>query len=73
MKSSLIASLGEVSDEATAKKYNVQMGTKTMTWDFVMMSDEDAATLRKEIAIDTMKSQGGKLTFFNGMPVVQES
>ncbi|KAI5364016.1 Putative intradiol ring-cleavage dioxygenase, catechol dioxygenase [Septoria linicola] len=57
VKDSLIVDLGTV-DGAVAKKYGVDVGTKLLTYDFVLASDEEAAGLRKEKRAEAAKKSG---------------
>lgn len=60
--------LGKVNAEQAAK-YGVKEGDKLMTYDFVLVSDEEATKLREGNAMDAMKAQGRKMKLWNGLPV----
>jgi protocatechuate 3,4-dioxygenase beta subunit len=69
VKESLVVGMQEVTDEAMATKYGVQVGTKLFIYDFVLVSDKEAAELREKKAREAMEMHGRKMKFFNGLPV----
>lgn len=40
-----------------------------MTYDFVLVSEEESRKLREKNAMEAMKSQGRKMKMLNGLPV----
>ncbi|RBQ77203.1 hypothetical protein FVER14953_20042 [Fusarium verticillioides] len=52
-----------------AKKYGVKIGSALMTYDFVLVSDEAAAKLRREKAEEAMAKLGRKFRFIDDLPV----
>jgi hypothetical protein len=73
VKESLVVDLSTVEDEEMAKKYGVNVGTKLLTYDFVLLSDQEARELRKKNAIKAMQKQGRKVVFHNDLPIPAES
>ncbi|KAL3461827.1 Intradiol ring-cleavage dioxygenase [Aspergillus heterothallicus] len=69
VKESLVVDLGTVEDEEMAAKYGVKVGTKLLTYDFVLLSDQEARELRKKNAIEAMQKQGRKVVFHNDLPI----
>lgn len=68
MKDSLVVDLAKVSPEMAAK-YNVPEGQALLTYDFVLVSDEETRELRatnSKIALDKL---GRKVKIVNGLPV----
>ncbi|PVI06193.1 catechol 1,2-dioxygenase-like protein [Periconia macrospinosa] len=57
VKESLVVDLGTVTPEQ-AKKYGVKEGAKLLTYDFVLVSDEETRRLRDEEAMKAMKKLG---------------
>jgi len=68
VKESLIVDLSTV-DAETANKYNVKEGTKLMTYDFVLVSEEEAQRLREEEAMKAMAALGRRMKMYEGLPV----
>jgi hypothetical protein len=69
VKESLIVGLDTVTPEQ-ANKYNVKEGTKLLTYDFVLVTDEETKKLRHEEAVKAMQSLGREgMTIINGLPV----
>jgi len=70
VKDSLIVGLDTVTPEQ-ATQYNVKEGTKLLTYDFVLVTDEETKKLRHEEAAKAMKSLGREqgMTIINGVPV----
>ncbi|KAL3441731.1 Intradiol ring-cleavage dioxygenase [Aspergillus insuetus] len=73
VKESLVVDLSTVEDEEMATKYGVNVGTKLLTYDFVLLSDQEARELRKKNAIEAMQKQGRKVVFHNDLPIPAES
>ncbi|KAF5973354.1 hydroxyquinol-1 2-dioxygenase [Fusarium coicis] len=69
VKDSLIVSIKKVEDEEMAKRYGVKVGSALMTYDFVLVSDEAAAKLRREKAEEAMAKLGRKFRFIDDLPV----
>jgi hypothetical protein len=69
-KHSLVVSLQKVEDETMAKKYDVKLGSAFLTYDFVLVTAEAAAKLRRQNAEDAMAVLGRKFTFINDLPVL---
>jgi len=56
-------------DAEVAKKYNVPEGHALLTYDFVLVSDEETSKLREynsKVALDKL---GRKVKIVNGLPV----
>lgn len=68
MKESLVIDIDEVTDEMV-KKYRVKAGTKCIHYDFVLVSDKEAADLREKKAREAMEKLGMKMKYFEGLPV----
>ncbi len=70
VKDSLIVGLDTVTSEQ-AEQYKVKPGTKLLTYDFVLVTDEETKKLRHEEAAKAMKSLGREqgMTIINGVPV----
>lgn len=68
VKESLLISLGSVTAEQ-AKEYGVKEGGKSITYDFVLVSDDEARQLREDKAMAAMKAQGRKMKLYQGLPV----
>ncbi|KAF5599155.1 hydroxyquinol-1 2-dioxygenase [Fusarium pseudocircinatum] len=69
VKDSLIVNIKKVEDDEMAKKYGVKVGSALMTYDFVLVSDEAAAKLRREKAEQAMAKLGRKFRFIDDLPV----
>lgn len=69
VKNSLVVSIKKVEDEALAKKCGVELGSNLMTYDFVLVSEQAAAELRRGKAEEAMSKLGRKFTFIEGLPV----
>jgi len=69
VKDSLLVDLQEVTDPKMAEKYDVKLGTKLITYDFVLVSDAEAEALRIEKAQEAMDKLGRKVKFIDGLPV----
>lgn len=68
VKESLIVDLTDV-DKETAEKYDVKEGTKLLTYDFVLVTEEEAKKLRDEEAMTAMKKLGRRMKIYEGLPV----
>lgn len=65
----MIVDLSEVKDEEMATKYNTKIGTKLLTYDFVLASKAEALAWREEKARAAMKKLGRKVIMVDGLPV----
>ncbi|KAF1974805.1 aromatic compound dioxygenase [Bimuria novae-zelandiae CBS 107.79] len=69
VKESLIVDLGTVNAEQ-AKKYDIKEGSKLLTYDFVLVTDEETKKLRDEEALKAMKKLGREgMMIINGQLV----
>ena len=68
VKESLIVDLGTVSPEQAAK-YGVSEGTKLLTYDFVLVTDEETRKLREEESLKAMEKLGLRMKLLDGLPV----
>lgn len=69
VKESLIIDLGTVTAEQV-RKYDVNEGTKLLTYDFVLVTDEETKKLRDEEAKKAMVALGiEKMRIIDGLPV----
>lgn len=68
VKESLLIDLGTVDGEM-AKKYDVKEGTKLISYDFVLVSEEDSRKLREKNAMEAMEKLGRHMKLYKGLPV----
>lgn len=68
VKESLLVDLGTVTAEQ-AKKYSVKEGGKLLTYDFVLVSDEESKKLRQSEAMAAMEKLGRRMKLYDGLPV----
>lgn len=69
VKDSLIVGLQTVTPEQ-AKQYNVDEGSQLLTYDFVLVTDEETKNLRHKEAEKAMRGLGLEgMTIINGLPV----
>jgi hypothetical protein len=69
VKESLIIDLSTVNAEQ-AKKYEVKEGSKLLTYDFVLVTDEETKKLRDEEALKAMEKLGREgMTIIDGLLV----
>lgn len=68
VKETLLVSLGTVNAEQ-AKKYDTKEGSKLITYDFVLVTDEEAKNLREEEAMKAMEALGRRMKLYQGLPV----
>jgi hypothetical protein len=68
VKDSLIVELGKV-DKATAEKYGVKEGQALLTYDFVLVSEEESFNLRSERSKEALEKLGRKVKIVEGLPV----
>lgn len=52
-----------------AKEYGVKVGHKLLTYDFVLVSDEESSKLRDEKAKEALEKLGRKVKIVQGLPV----
>lgn len=69
VKESLIVDLSEVSDAGMAKKYSVKEETPLLTYDFVLISEEETRKLRKEKVLEAIKKMGKSMDDFKSLPI----
>lgn len=68
VKKSLIVDLEPV-DDATAKQYQVELGTRLLKYDFVLVTDKEASDLRDEHSEKALADLGLKMKLVNGLPI----
>ncbi|KAL1861154.1 hypothetical protein Plec18167_002858 [Paecilomyces lecythidis] len=68
VKDTLVVDLGKV-DAALAKKYDVQEGIHLMTYDFVLVTEEESSRLRDERSKEALDKLGRKVKIVNGLPI----
>lgn len=68
VKESLIVDLKAVSAEHV-QQYGVKEGTKLLTYDFVLVTDQESKELREKNALAAMKQLGIHAKLLNGLPV----
>lgn len=69
VKESLIVDLGTVSAEQ-AKKYDIKEGSKLLTYDFILVTDDETRNLRDAEALKAMKALGrDNMTIIDGLLV----
>ena len=68
VKESLIIDLKTVTEDHV-KQYEVKPGSKLITYDFVLVTDEESRKLREKNAMDAMKELGIKAKLLDGLPV----
>jgi hypothetical protein len=61
--------LSKVTDPAMASKYDVEMETPLLTYDFVLLTDQQARDLRMQRAVEEMEKQQRNVVWHNGLPV----
>jgi hypothetical protein len=69
VKKSLIKDLDEVKDSGMARSCDVQLSTKLLRHDFVVVSEKEAAELRRVDAIQTAERRGAQFGFYEDRPV----
>lgn len=70
VKESLVVDLSTVSDAEMAKRYSVEEGTSLLTYNFVLVTQEESLKLRKEEAIQAIRKMGRNLDDFEGLPIL---
>lgn len=68
VKESLLIDLGRVNAEQ-ASKYGVKEGSKLMTYDFVLVSEEESRKLREKNAMEATAKLGLKMRLYEGLPI----
>ena len=68
VKDTLLVDLGTVNADM-AKKYNVKEGTKLISYDFVLVSEEESRKLREKNAMEAMEKLGRHMKLYKGLPV----
>ncbi|KAK5091298.1 hypothetical protein LTR05_001481 [Lithohypha guttulata] len=69
VKDSLIVDINTVTDEAMAKQYDVKVGSKLLTYDFVLVSEQESSALRNERAKAALEKLGRRVKIVEGLPV----
>jgi hypothetical protein len=52
-----------------ASEYGVKEGSKLITYDFVLVTEEESRKLREENAMKAMEKLGRHMKLYNGLPV----
>lgn len=68
VKESLLIDLGTV-DAEMAKKYGVKEGSKLISYNFVLVSEEESRLLREKNALEATKKLGLNMKLYKGLPV----
>jgi len=68
VKETLLIDLGTV-NAGQASKYGVKEGGKLITYDFVLVTDEESRKLREEKAMAAMEKLGRRMKLYKGLPV----
>lgn len=69
VKDTLIVDLSKV-DEQTSQKYgNTPVGSKMLTYDFVMVTEEEARELRDKESLEALQKLGIRCSMYDGLPV----
>jgi hypothetical protein len=69
VKDTLVVQLSRVTDEAMAQQYGVAVGCGLLQYDFVLVTKEQAMSLRHKNAVAAMLAQGKSMRFVNGLPI----
>lgn len=69
VKDSLLVDVKEVTNLEMAKRYDVEIGCKLLTYDFVLVTDAEAEDLRVKKAMAAMVAQGKKMKMYKGLPI----
>ena len=64
----MIVELGKV-DKQMAEKYGVKEGQALMTYDFVLVSEQESFDLRAKKSKDALEKLGRKVKIVEGLPV----
>jgi hypothetical protein len=68
VKESLLIDLSTVSADQ-ASKYGVKEGGKLISYDFVLVTEEESRELREKNAMQAMEKLGRHMKLYNGLPV----
>lgn len=68
VKDSLLIDLGTV-DGDQASKYGVKEGSKLISYDFVLVTDEESRKLREKNGMEAMEKLGRRMKIYKGLPV----
>lgn len=68
VKETLLIDLGTVTAEQ-AKTYGMKEGDKLITYDFVLVSDEESRKLRESEAMAAMEKLGRRMKLYQGLPI----
>ncbi|OJJ45652.1 hypothetical protein ASPZODRAFT_152688 [Penicilliopsis zonata CBS 506.65] len=68
VKDSLVVEIGKA-DARIAAKYGVKEGHALLTYDFVLVSDEQTSALRDQNSRDALDKLGRKVKIVNGLPI----
>lgn len=68
VKNSLLVDL-ELVNNATAKRYGVEQGTKVLKRDFVLVTEVESDELRRQKTEEVLSASGMRYRLWNGMPV----
>lgn len=68
VKDSLLIDLGTVS-ASQASTYGVEEGSKLITYDFVLITEDESRRLRETKAMEAMEALGLNMKLYNGLPV----
>lgn len=69
VKNTLVVGIDKVEDEAQAAQYDVKVGSALLTYDFVLVTKQEALDLRYSNAKAAMEAQGIKMEYIDGLPV----
>jgi hypothetical protein len=69
VKESLVVDLDTIEDPDMARGYGVEVGTKLMKYDFVLVSEEEARRLRDRNSIEALEGLGMKVKIVDGLPI----
>ncbi|KAH8663227.1 Intradiol ring-cleavage dioxygenase [Ilyonectria robusta] len=68
VKTPLVVDIHQV-NEAIAAKHNVPEGTKLLTYDFVLVTEEETNVLRSERSKEALKKLGRPIQIVQGLPI----
>lgn len=69
VKDSLVVSIKKAGDEELVNKYGVKLGSALLTYDFVLVTDNATAKLRRQKAEEAMAKLGRKFRFIDDLPI----
>lgn len=69
VKDSLIVEVQTVEDKDQAKQFGVDVGTALIKYDFVLVTEQAVADLRREESEKALTAQGQSFRFIDGLPV----